>query len=188
MARNAKGDDVVPPAPPLAVVRGSYRHVDAVFDAVRAATSEMHRLGIAQWDDEYPSREVLSAAVENGSLFLCMQGGKVVVGAGLDAVQPPEYASCNWRHGVSALVVHHLVVHPDYWRMGYAGRFMEFAERYASSLKHDAMRLDAYSANAAALSLYRSRGYREAGEVVFPRRTRPFICFEKKLVHSEREG
>ncbi|MEZ5556918.1 GNAT family N-acetyltransferase, partial [Haliea sp.] len=102
--------------------------------------------------------------------------------------QPPEYASCNWRHGGAALVVHHLVVHPDYWRMGYAGRFMEFAERYASSLKHDAMRLDAYSANTAALSLYRSRGYREAGEVVFPRRSRPFICFEKTLVHSEREG
>ncbi len=179
---------MTPPASALAVVQGSYHHLEATLQTVRAATAEMYRLGIAQWDDEYPGREVLSAAVESGSLFLCMQGSKVVVGAGLDAVQPPEYASCDWRHGGSALVVHHLVVHPDYWRMGYASRFMEFAEGYASSLACDAVRLDAYAANAAALSLYRSRGYREAGKVVFPRRSDPFICFEKKLVQSEREA
>lgn len=188
MAEDERKNDVAPPTSALAVVHGSYDHLEATLHVLRAATAEMHRLGIAQWDDEYPSRKVLSAAVENGSLFLYLQGGNVIVGAGLDAVQPPEYASCDWRHGCSALVVHHLVVHPGYWRMGYASRFMDFAEGYARSLHCEAVRLDAYAANAAALSLYRSRGYTEAGEVVFPRRSEPFICFEKKLVQSEREA
>jgi ribosomal protein S18 acetylase RimI-like enzyme len=148
----------------------------------------MYRLDIAQWDDEYPSGGVIATEVENRSLFLFVRDGTVVVGAGLDTVQPLEYQLCDWRYGASALVVHHLFVHPEYWRMGYASRFMEFAEGYASSLACDAVRMDVYAANAAALSLYRSRGYREAGKVVFPRRSDPFICFEKKLVQSEREA
>ncbi len=32
-----------------------------------------------------------------------------------------------------------------------------------------------------ALTLYQRRGYREAGQVFFPRRTLPFICFELDL-------
>lgn len=173
--------NVVPYTGPLAVVEASHAHVEPTLRAIRACTAMMYRLDIAQWDDEYPSGGVIATAVENRSLFLFVRDGTVVVGAGLDTVQPPEYQLCDWRYGASALVVHHLFVHPEYWRMGYASRYMEFAEQHAATMHVNAIRLDAYAGNPAALSLYRSRGYREAGEVMFPRRSCPFICFEKNL-------
>jgi ribosomal protein S18 acetylase RimI-like enzyme len=58
---------------------------------------------------------------------------------------------------------------------------MDFAETHARNLGVDSVRLDAYTGNAAALSLYRRRGYRESGKVTFPRRDLPFACFEKRI-------
>ncbi|WP_173049782.1 hypothetical protein [Nitrospira sp. KM1] len=48
------------------------------------------------------------------------------------------------------------------------------------------VRLDAYSGNPQALTLYRRRGYREAGQVTFPRRALPFICFEFEVRPNHR--
>jgi len=56
-----------------------------------------------------------------------------------------------------------------------------FAEKRAADNGYSSIRLDAYSGNAIALQLYERNGYRKRGEVFFPRRELPFICYEKLL-------
>lgn len=151
------------------------------MQAVQACVSKLCDLGIDQWDNEYPSIEIVSAAIENQSLYVIKDGDSIVAGAGLDTNQPSEYQSCAWCFGSPAVVVHHLFVHPDHWRNGCASQLMDFAENRAKSLRVGSIRLDAYAGNPAALSLYRTRGYSEAGEVTFPRRGLKFICFEMQI-------
>ncbi|MEQ9464153.1 MAG: GNAT family N-acetyltransferase [Haliea sp.] len=163
------------------VIPASASQLDGTVRAIRACISKMHSLGIDQWDEEYPDRETVSTAIDNQTLHLIEQAGSVVVGAGLDTEQPPEYRLCAWHCGSPALVVHHLFVHPDHWRNGYASHFMNFVEKHAKSSGLASVRLDAYAGNPAALSLYQARGYSEVGEVTFPRRLLKFKCFEKPV-------
>jgi ribosomal protein S18 acetylase RimI-like enzyme len=55
---------------------------------------------------------------------------------------------------------------------------MEFAELYATRSGYASVRLDAYTGNPRSVNLYRRRGYREVGQIRFPRRELPFWCFE----------
>jgi hypothetical protein len=55
---------------------------------------------------------------------------------------------------------------------------MEFAESHAAQSGYASVRLDAYTANQRSVELHRRRGYREVGQVYFPRRSMPFWCFE----------
>jgi GNAT superfamily N-acetyltransferase len=163
------------------VILASASHLDGTMQSIQACISRMRSLGIAQWDEEYPSKEIVLAAIDSQSLYLILQGGSIVAGAGLDSEQPSEYRMCGWRFGSPALVVHHLFVHPDHWRNGYASHLMNFVENHARSLCVSSIRLDAYTGNPAALSLYQTRGYSEVGEVTFPRNGLKFKCFEKQV-------
>lgn len=165
----------------IPIITASMSHLDPTMRAIDACVSRLRSLGIDQWDDQYPGNEVISAAIDKRSLFVVVESGLVAAAVGLDAEQPLEYLSCSWRFDLPALIVHHLVVHPDRWRNGYATRLMDFSEEYASSRGFGSVRLDAYAGNQAALSLYQARGYSQAGEVAFPRRSLAFRCFEKQV-------
>ncbi len=78
----------------------------------------------------------------------------------------------------------HLCVHPSLWRRGLANQFIDSAEAHARAIGSGSVRLNAYVHNPAALCLYRTRGYFEADEVVFPRKGLRFICFEKAIQHN----
>jgi hypothetical protein len=56
---------------------------------------------------------------------------------------------------------------------------MDFAEQRAAQGNYSSIRFDAYSGNKRVLEFYKQRGYQIRGEVNFPGRDLPFICFEK---------
>jgi hypothetical protein len=64
---------------------------------------------------------------------------------------------------------------------------MDFAESHAARSGYASIRLDAYTGNPRSVQLYRRRGYREVGQVYFPRRTLPFWCFELIVDGPRRE-
>jgi ribosomal protein S18 acetylase RimI-like enzyme len=155
--------------------------LDSTLQAIQACNSKLRSLGIDQWDDEYPSKEIVAAAISSQTLYLIGKEGSIFGGVGLDTEQPVEYRSCSWRFSMPALVVHHLFIHPAHWRNGLASSLMDFAESHAKNLSVSSIRLDAYTGNEAALSLYRTRGYSYAGEVTFRGRGLVFFCFEKQV-------
>jgi ribosomal protein S18 acetylase RimI-like enzyme len=98
----------------------------------------------------------------------------------LNEMQSPEYAQLSWQRS-NPLVVHRLCVRPDRQGSGAARQLMDFAERFAAQHGYDSIRLDTYSGNPRAITLYERRGYRLAGYVRFRRRKLPFLCFELLL-------
>lgn len=137
--------------------------------------------GIMQWDLVYPSRAVVEADVAAGHLHLLLAEGIPRAVVTLDDRQDPEYATVAWATEEPALVVHRLCVDPDAQGRGHGSALMDHAEAYAARHGYRSVRLDAYSANARSVALYRARGYREAGRVHFARRTLFFHCFERAV-------
>ncbi|MGD8282175.1 MAG: GNAT family N-acetyltransferase [Gemmatimonadota bacterium] len=165
----------------LEVVPAAEADLPAVMMLVRRCIEEMRRRGIDQWDDIYPGRTRFAEDVNAGSLWIASSHGADLVGVfTLDEHQDVEYADVPWRfEGPPVAVVHRLMVDPGVQGRGIARRLMRFAEERAIRLGYGVLRLDAFTRNPYALRLYRSLGYRYAGEVTF--RKGRFRCFEKRL-------
>jgi GNAT superfamily N-acetyltransferase len=154
--------------------------VPAVVALARACVAEMLRRGIDQWDEVYPPPTQFSSDASAGSLYVASLRTDIVGALALDERQDAEYEAVPWTMlDGRVAVVHRLMVHPAFQGRGIAKELMRFAERKAADLGCGAMRLDAYSRNPQALRLYRTLGYRAAGDVVF--RKGVFRCFEKGM-------
>jgi ribosomal protein S18 acetylase RimI-like enzyme len=139
----------------------------------------MDNQGIPQWDDMYPSKAILNADIEKQQMYVIEVEGRVAGLIVINEVQSSEYTSVGWKHSGRVLVVHRLTIHPDYQRRKLASYLMDFAEEKAATENYECIRLDAFTRNPAAFTLYENRGYRRAGIVLF--RKGEFFCFEKKI-------
>jgi GNAT superfamily N-acetyltransferase len=160
--------------------------LDALSGLLRDCVNDMRSHGLDQWDDHYPNRSTLKADIDGRALYLASGGARAVVGAfTMNQHQDPEYADASWQIAAAPVaVVHRLMVHPTSQRAGLGRLLMRFAERQAWHLGFRAIRLDTMLANAGALALYRSLGYREAGHVRLRLRKGVFACFEKRLLED----
>ena len=162
----------------MKIILADASRVDTVWALMQRCHQSLLRAGIAQWDDVYPTRAVPESDARRAALYTLADGDAVVGCVTLDEVQAKEYATVPWRGGEPALVVHRLCVDPAVQGRGLSHQLMDFAEVHARRHGYASIRLDAYSANARSVTLYRKRGYREAGRLFLPRRPLPFHCFE----------
>jgi GNAT superfamily N-acetyltransferase len=157
----------------------SFGELATLFTIVRDATRHMDSQGIAQWDELYPTREILAGDIERSEMHVIESEGGAAGFVVLNEHQDPEYAAVGWLFQGPALVVHRLTVHPAHQRRGLASRLMQFAEEWAAARNYASVRLDAFTGNPGACALYANRGYRKSGIVRF--RKGEFYCFEKAI-------
>lgn len=152
-----------------------------LVDLLHAVVASMQNAGIDQWDDIYPTADVLRDDIEHGTIYVASLDGTPIAGAVvLDERQAPEYRGVAWTIGSDSVgVVHRLMVDPAKRRSGIARELMSFAEQRAGELGFEVIRLDAFTRNPGALRLYDSLGYRDAGPVTL--RKGLFRCFEKAI-------
>ena len=147
----------------------------------RAAIARMDEQNIPQWDEIYPSVEVLQADVSSGQMQVGRLNGKIAVAFLLEECSKEDYEDANWRYqDPRFIVLHRLCVHPAFQGQGVARQTMDFLEQAVLNRGLHAIRLDAFSLNPSALKLYESRGYEKAGEIQF--RKGLFYLYEKRLL------
>ncbi len=141
--------------------------------------------GIYQWDEQYPSQELIENNIAAQSLFVYHKDNKIVSGITLDDKQPPSYSNITWETvDANPLLIHRTFVDPDFQGQGLGQAMMSFAESYALEYGFNCIRADVHKQNLAALALFQKRGYKVCGELMFPRREVAFVCFEKIIVES----
>ena len=146
----------------------------------RAATRQMDKLGISQWDDRYPTESIIREDINSGQMQVGRNGDRIAVAYVLEECHAGEYEPAAWRYDEPRFVVlHRLCVHPDFQGQRIAQTAMDTLEAEVLSRGIFTIRLDAFSQNPVALHLYESRGYEKAGEIVY--RKGLFFLYEKKL-------
>jgi ribosomal protein S18 acetylase RimI-like enzyme len=143
----------------------------------------MKSIGFTQWNEDYPTREILERDIEYGCLFGAYSNEKLAGFAALNEHQSEEYEKILWKFGEPYLVVHRLQVDPSYRGKGIAYLIMLFADRLAKERGYKAIRLDTRQDNIPAIALYEKLGYQKRGHVHFPRMMEyEFPCFEKEIL------
>ena len=154
--------------------------LDALVALYGAATQDMLRQGIDQWDEYYPDREILSEDVESGDMTLGLLDGEPACAWVVNREYEPEYVSGAWEHtGGDFCVLHRLCVNPELQGRGLARQAMARMEKNALDKGFDSVRLDVFSQNLHAQRLYERLGYKRTGEVRF--RKGIFYLMEKGL-------
>lgn len=157
----------------------SIDELDKLCSITTSATEQMNRQGILQWDDLYPSREILLSDIERQEMHVvCIEdtiAGLIVI----NNEQPPEYSAIPWKYSGSALVIHRLAIDPLHQGRGLATKLIKYAEEYAVIGKYDCIRLDTFTNNPTSNALYKKLGYIETGIVQF--RKGSFCCYEKNI-------
>lgn len=120
--------------------------------------------------DLYPTKNVALEAERAGTLYVIEEEGKIYGSVILNHFQPEDYKKMNWSieaEGDEVLVIHTLCIRPSMAGKGYGRKIMEFAFNLAKELKCKTIRLDTYTGNVPAASLYKRLGYRLVGETSF---------------------
>ena len=153
--------------------------LETVFEILGKVIRMLDENGVLQWDHIYPNKSILREDIENGHMFVISHDGAIVGAITLNEEAYPGYADIKWNHEGTVLLVHRLIIDPLYQRKGFASMLMSFAEKKAERAGYDAIRLDAFVDNPAAIAMYEHRGYRYAGTV--QSRKGEFRCYEKPI-------
>lgn len=148
-----------------------------------AAKGAMLAAGNDQWNDTYPTSEDYRKDLEQGELYVLLSGARLAAVGALNEFQPEEYRAVDWQFREGRVcVLHRLCVHPEFQGRGLGGQMLRHFERLARQQGYGVLRLDTYSKNGPALSMYARAGFRRAGAVYFPNRASSFLCLEKALI------
>ena len=148
------------------------------FAIIESVIAKMNSEHIFQWDEHYPTREIIEKDIVDGHAFGFFHLNELRGYITLNEEYSPEYNSLEWKdkNGTS-LIIHRLSIKADCQGQGIAKQLMIYAEEYAKSNSYSSIKLDAFLPNKAALHLYEKLGYTEVGTVTF--RKGKFNCYEK---------
>ena len=116
----------------------------------------------------YPTLQTAAAALERDDLFVMEDQNRIVGAAIINQRQVDVYADGTWEHDAppeEVMVLHTLVIHPQFARRGYGRQFVAFYEGYAFAKGCRYLRMDTNARNTRARKMYAALCYREAGVV-----------------------
>jgi len=157
--------------------------IEEIIELVENAISKMEEKGIYQWDDLYPTVEVFLSDIKSRQLYVGIIDKEISVIYVVNNECDEAYQNGNWKYPTSEYrVIHRLCVNPKYQNKGVAGSTLKHIENELRTQNIESIRLDVFSENPFALSLYEKNGYKEVGFADW--RKGRFFLMEKHLLEK----
>lgn len=157
--------------------------LEHLLSITKSCAKFMIENGIFQWNEHYPSKEVLLNDINLNQLWKLVENNLIIGLIVLTEVEDKEYKSVKWlTENENNLYVHRLAIHPNFQGKGFAQKLMNFAENYAIENIYNSIRLDTFSQNKRNLQFYEKQDYKRLESIYFPKQSEhPFYCYEKVL-------
>jgi len=167
----------------MVIKKASEQDLEQLLAVVKSCGQNLIEQGIFQWNEKYPSKEVLLEDIELQELWKLEHGISIVGLIVLTENEDAEYQQVKWlTKNQKHLYIHRLAVHPDFQGKGYAQKLMDFAESFATENNYNSIRLDTFSQNKRNQQFYEKRNYIKLESIYFPNQSEfPFYCYEKIL-------
>ncbi len=131
--------------------------------------------GKGHWGAMSTERGVL-ADMRNARLYVMRMDGDIVASLRLATKKPWAIDRTYFTECDKPLYLTSMAVDPEFQRQGIGRRCLKEVEQEVFKWPADAVRLDAYDADAGAGGFYQSCGYREVGRATY--RGTPLVYFE----------
>ena len=165
----------------MLIKKASKPDLEQLLSIVKSCGQKLIEQGIFQWNEEYPSKEILIEDIELQELWKLEEENKIIGLIVLTEKEDVEYQHVKWlTKNEHNLYIHRLAVHPKFQGKGYAQKLMDFAEKYAKENGYYTIRLDTFSQNRRNQQFYEQRNYVKLESIYFPKQSAfPFYCYEK---------
>lgn len=169
---------------PTMIRKATTNDIKVIKSITEACAKHMIAQGIFQWNENYPSLEILTKDVAAHTVYVYLREEQIVATAMFSMEMDDFYASVDWlTPNTKQLYVHRLAVHPNVQGNGIARKLMDFGEAFAKENNCHSVRLDTFSKNPRNNRFYQARQYQQVGQVFFAHKSEhPFYCYEKVLV------
>lgn len=152
----------------MEIRRSRYDDIEAIMGIIADAQLLLRNRGVDQWQDGYPTEEVIAGDIRNGYSHVLDDGGKICATAAISFDGEPTYATIRngrWPDDKPYAVIHRLAVSGDRLGMGYAERMIEFAEESCLTRGTCRIRVDTHSDNIPMQRLLEKSGFVPCGEI-----------------------
>jgi len=146
------------------IAKAQLSNLEEIAVMARFVTKNIHEQGIDQWSDLYPLYEHFKKDFDSDALFVFIKDHKVVGSISILPENDPFYHEISWYKNHS-LVVHRLMVHPDYLRHKIGSILMSYAIQKAKNEGYDSMKVDTHPDNIRMQNLLKSLGFVEIGYI-----------------------
>ncbi|MCI0451821.1 MAG: GNAT family N-acetyltransferase [Candidatus Latescibacteria bacterium] len=141
----------------------------------RAADALTDAFGPGHWSS-HASEKGVRSGMKRSSVYVARRRGRIVATLTLQTRKPWAIDMAYFSPRTRPLYLIDMAVEPTLQRAGIGRACLEAARGIAARLPADAIRLDAYDAEAGAGTFYAKCGYREVGRVVY--RNTPLVYYE----------
>ena len=156
------------------------KDTESVYNVVKSAIAKMEADRIFQWDEIYPTREDIAEDIRKNSLSIGMLGSDIAVIYTINDECDEQYKYGAWKYpNCKYRILHRLCVYSKFQNRGIANRTLKHIENDLRAKGIEALRLDVFSKNPYALSLYHNNGYENVGIAEWRKGT--FLLMEKHL-------
>lgn len=152
----------------MEIRKTTYEDLAAIMEIVAGAQRLLHDRGIDQWQDGYPTEEVIVGDIRNGYSHILSDKGRVCATTAISFDGEPTYATIRngrWPDDEPYAVVHRLAVRSDSLGNGYAEMMLGFAESESLSRGIRRIRVDTHADNTPMQRLLEKSGYVPCGDI-----------------------
>lgn len=148
--------------------------------ALRVATAHdlTEKFGRGHWSGEASERGVI-AGMRESKIWLARRGASIVATFRMSTTKPWAIDRSYFAKYPRPLYLTDMAVRPDLQGKGIGRRCLAKAVEYTQKWPADAIRLDAYDAEAGAGAFYGKCGFREVGRVAY--RGVPLVYYERLI-------
>jgi ribosomal protein S18 acetylase RimI-like enzyme len=165
------------PSRSLRVERADGTNAGAIADLRNAAADRLDQtFGKGHWSGHCTERGVLADVKAGAVVFVACRGPEIVGTMTLGTRKPWAIDPSYFTPAKQPLHLTNMAVHPAHQRCGVGRLLLDETRRIAAAWPADAVRLDAFDADAGAGPFYAKCGFREVGRRTY--RTARLIYYE----------
>jgi len=157
--------------------------LDRLMEIIEEARGTIAALGIEQWQNGYPSREIMEADVAEGASYLVTDGDGICGTFALFPGEEPTYRKIyrgSWLTQGDYVAIHRVAIAVKNRGRGIAEKIMEFSAEYAKKQGTKSLRIDTHPGNVVMRRMLEKNGFSYCG-IIHLKNGNERVAYEKEL-------
>jgi RimJ/RimL family protein N-acetyltransferase len=161
--------------------QANYSEASQIWQILKDAIKRRKEDGSNQWQDGYPSMEVVKSDIEKKIGFVFTQNDTIIGYSAVIINDEPDYINIEgkWLSDQDFIVYHRVAISEEFLAKGMAKKMMKLIEQYALSKNIYSLKADTNHDNIPMMKIFEKLGYSFCG-IVYIRQS-PRRAYEKVL-------